>query len=176
MEVLQVYLEVRPTMVREVDMKAKLMIAGLKGAWYVKNERPSTEELLFAVQNQVGPLTMGILARFGCKFPERAKGTDVMTAVMTYTQHYGVNILMEMCKKQYSGANGRIANGGEGGMALLVVSANAATLLTTTPTAITPTEDQYPSQGSLEMTRLPYDEDDTHLEIAEVWSFPSYLE
>ncbi len=61
-------------------------------------------------------------------------------------------------------------------MALLVVSANAATLLTTTPTAITPTEDQYPSQGSLEMTRLPYDEDDTHLEIAEVWSFPSYLE
>ncbi len=50
-------------------------------------------------------------------------------------------------------------------MALHVVCANAATLLTLAPT---PTDSQYPPQVWLElnMVRLPYVEDDTDLEIA----------
>ncbi len=138
----------------EVDMKAGLILAGLKGAWYEEKEHPSTEALLFAVQNQMGPLTVGILLRdYGCKFPPH--GSEVMTAIVAYTQRYGVNILMEMCKKRYSGANSKIKAKG-GGTALHVVCANAATLLTTTPTAINPSTDdvtdpRYPSQVYVEV-------------------------
>ena len=170
MEVLQVSVEMKNTMnVREVDMKTELILAGLMGAWYVEKERPSTEALLFAVQNQMGPLTVGILARYGYKFPDSSKGSNVMMALMAYTQQYGANILMEVCKKRYSGANGRIATGAKGGTALHLVCANAATLLvSTTPTVITPTDPEYPSTVWLEINtaRLPYAEDDTHMEVA----------
>ena len=169
MEVLQVSVEMKNTMnVREVDMKTELILSGLMGAWYVEKERPSTEALLFAVQNQMGPLTVGILARYGYKFPDSSKGSNVMMALMAYTQQYGANILMEVCKKQYTGANNKIKVAG-GGTALHVVCANAATLLTTTPTAMNrPTDPQYQSQVWLEVNnfRLPYAKDDTHFETS----------
>ncbi len=71
---------------------------------------------------------------FGCKFPEMRQGSDDMTAIMLYTLQYGVDMLLDMCKKRYREANGKIGVGGGESTALQLVCANASRLLTTSTT------------------------------------------
>jgi hypothetical protein len=87
-------------MMHEMDMSPESILFPLKGSWYeTEKEQALSEDLLYAVQNQMGPLTVSILSFL--------KGSNVMTAIISrILRHYSHHIIHSVLWRGFTGGDG----------------------------------------------------------------------